>query len=1268
MIDTANNLQTDSLSLHSKNKQRRQIIILFLFMILLSSAYFLFKDAEYKNDTAFHATMEIVGAMFAIIAGLAFVIRHYTLGDRMFLFIGLAYFINGAEDLVHGILSHSLVHEIYGLPVSSLDRYISGTYVTAYLFFALILLASTFAGSWFKKCKNFVRETYITSIAGIAMAIIVTVLAFQIPLPKFIYPDNLISRPADLISAAILIVVLILFINEYLRSANKLLWWIAVSIAVHIVGQTMMSFSKELYDSLFYTALIYKLLGYSIPLIGFILYQITITNQQKQAEEKFKKKETHLQSVLTSLSDILFIIDENGIFTDYNRPNDSTELYKPAVEFIGKHYRDTMPSDIALQVDEAIRKIKNGEAIQQFDYQLKMKEEINWFNAKLSIYKNSKGEFAGVIAIVRNITEREKAGRALKESEEKFRTIIKTINEGITLSDMSGHFEIYNSKMEEITGYTKQESNEIKFFLAKLYPSFSQRKKIASVIQRLQNEGGTNEEETEMVCKSGDRKTVLVSTTMIHHNNSEYFLSAYRDITKRKKAEEEIQKLSTLVEQSPATIVITDSEGIIEYVNLQFIKSTGYTFDEAIGQNPRILKSKNAKPETYVELWDTIKSGKPWFGEFLNIRKNKEEYWERAIISSIKNEKGEILKFFAIKEDITEKKKAEQALKESEQKFKSVVDNMIDIYYRIDINQNLIIVSPSGLSELGYDSFEEVIGKNVSNTFYYNPDDRVKLLNALKENGQVENFHVVLKHKNGKAIDFEVNSKLIFDKNGKPVGVEGILRNITERKKYEQQLIKARQQAEQANRLKSEFLANMSHEIRTPMNAVLGFAEILNNKFSENPEYKPFTDGIIKGGNNLITLINDILDLSKIEAGYLEIKAEPVNLFKLIEDIKLIFSVKIQKKNLQFLLQIDERLPKSLMIDRTRIRQILFNLVGNAVKFTETGSVGISVKIEGDTTAENQIDLYFEIKDTGIGIPKNQIDEIFEPFRQTKGQSAKFGGTGLGLPITKKLVKAMNGKITVESEIGKGSIFRIHLEKVIVPDIGTSGKSQDESSQTNNIQFDNVKILLVEDMESNSEVIKLYLEECNCEIIEAKNGQEALDIIKTDKPDLILMDIQMPVLNGYEATKQIKQQKEFCKIPVIATTALAMKEQVEKYGDVFDLYLKKPIDMDELIMSLMKFLPYAKTIVETEQKESAETKTATYAEQLIEHIKKNGELPKAFIEIYKTEIQPLHEDVSDIMDMTDCKELATKLIEAGTKFNIETFVKFRTELMPVTVN
>ena len=722
---------------------------------------------------------------------------------------------------------------------------------------------------------------------------------------------------------------------------------------------------------------------------------------------------------------------------------------------------------------------------------------------------------------------------------------------------------------------------------------------------------------------------------------------------------------------------ITDSifihkfgEGFIE-LNKSAYTKLGYTKEEIL-QMPSSTPIIDENIENIKKRISKIKEKGYLKFEIEHIHKNGTRI--PFEISSIITEYNKQKVILSIARDITDRKKAELAHKQSEERLKMLINSVPDIICFKDGAGHWLIANDAILKLFELEGVDYV-GKKDSDLapfspFYYDAFMGCEQTDETTWNAKrISRGIEVIPSPKGKDYIYDIIKVPIFNADNSRNALVVFGRDITEMKKTEEQLVIAKQEAETANRLKSEFLANMSHEIRTPMNAVLGFSEILNNKLSGIPEYKPLINGIIKGGNNLISLINDILDLSKIEAGRLEIIPVPINLLKLIEDIKQIFSVKVKNKNLQFSIEIDKHLPDTLLLDQTRIRQILFNLVGNALKFTDTGSVTIIVSIPATLTKEkpvggSKIDMIIKIKDTGIGIPQNQIDTIFEAFRQTEGQSEKYGGTGLGLPITKRLVEAMNGKITVESEIGKGSTFCIHFKSVTVPTIEISNESDTKQAETANIHFDKPSILLVDDIQSNRDVVKIHLEESNCNVAEAENGKEAIDYLKKNHPDLILMDIQMPVMDGYEATKQIRAKKHLASIPVIAITALAMKEQVEKYGKMFDAYLKKPIELNELILSIMKFLPYT----EVEQKERKKAETITYAEQFAADIEKIGKLPEAFIKIYKTEILPLYEEISDIMDMEDCKEFATKLINAGTKFNINTFVKFGTELKTVIEN
>jgi len=461
---------------------------------------------------------------------------------------------------------------------------------------------------------------------------------------------------------------------------------------------------------------------------------------------------------------------------------------------------------------------------------------------------------------------------------------------------------------------------------------------------------------------------------------------------------------------------------------------------------------------------------------------------------------------------------------------------------------------------------KDIIGDSIFEKVYLNYQKALKGETVI----YVNNFDM----KDGENKFFEIRYTPFKEEN-KVTGVIILSQDITATKLSEFNLIKAKEEAEIANRLKSEFLANMSHEIRTPMNAILGFSEILKDKVGNNPIILDYLSGIQKSGKNLINLINDILDLAKIEAGRLEIVYSPINLLTLIQEIKQIFTLQTSNKKINFEISVDDKLPKSLLLDELRLRQILFNLIGNAVKFTEKDGIKVSVISIPKGGESSSIDLVIEIEDTGIGIADFELETIFEPFRQQRGQDAsKFGGSGLGLSITKKLVEMMGGTISVESKLGVGSKFSVKVRDLEISSLVQ--KSLDYESEIYAITFDEPKILLVEDIESNRKVVTGFLENHNFKITEAQNGKIALEILEKSSFDLILMDMQMPELDGKETTLAIKKNERLKNTPILILTASAMKENVEEILSFADGYLSKPITRYELINELAKFLPHKK--------------------------------------------------------------------------------------------
>ncbi len=628
---------------------------------------------------------------------------------------------------------------------------------------------------------------------------------------------------------------------------------------------------------------------------------------------------------------------------------------------------------------------------------------------------------------------------------------------------------------------------------------------------------------------------------------------------------QELKKLTVAIEQSPSSIAITDLDANIEYVNPRFTEVTGYSAEEVIGKNPRLLKSNLTPKETFDDLWKTLTCGDIWHGEFINQRKNGETYWERTVIAPIRNEEGVIDHYVAVKEDITEFKQAE----EKNSRLGRVLEESWNEIYMFDPDTLLLIqVNKGARHNLGYSMEELKKLTTVDIKPDYSADYFKNLIQPLLE-GKLPFVLFQTRHqrKNGSIYPIEVRLQLVKTENTSIF--VGIIQDITERNKAEDQLRSAKEKAEQASLAKSQFVANMSHELRTPLNAILGFSQIMANNDNLTDKQRENIKIINSSGDHLLSLIDDVLNISKIESGKIEFQKVDFNLHELLEELEPLFQDKLAKKELTFKLEYHGDIPEYIHTDNTKLRQILVNLINNAIKFTSNG--GIIVRLWLPQTFKTNLMLSFEIEDTGCGIAQDDLENVFQTFIQTSSGLKSEEGAGLGLAISREFIQLMRGDIHVESTLNKGSTFKFSI-------IVDQPKESIDAKKSKPLKIISLepsqncyKILIVDDDDLNRLILIELLSPFGFEIKEAENGKIAVDICQDWPPHLIFMDMRMPVMDGFEASQTIKSLlKDVVIIAVTASVFEDKKEQILASG--CDAFISKPFRHTDILEVMKQYL------------------------------------------------------------------------------------------------
>jgi len=639
-------------------------------------------------------------------------------------------------------------------------------------------------------------------------------------------------------------------------------------------------------------------------------------------------------------------------------------------------------------------------------------------------------------------------------------------------------------------------------------------------------------------------------------------------IVERKRSEEALRdytgQLKAILESSTHLIWSVDQDLRLTTFNHNF-KTTfrsHYGVEPILGEVYNLLDEKTT--EQYLTQWKDkyLQVFEGDIAHFVSkMRFGKDVVvWKSVYLNPIYREDGSIREISGIAHDITQRLQSEQALTESEEKFRTIFESFQDIYFRCRLDGTITMVSPS-VQELADYAVDEVEGRDITNYYLY--DKKTKnLIRQLVKNKRVRNFEATVISKSGKLIPCICNVRLVGNLSGKTTEIEGVLRDITQLKETTRALQKAKDVAEQSLKAKEAFLANMSHEIRTPMNGVISMVDMLADT-RLNEEQSDYVQTIKYSSETLLTILNDILDLSKIEAGKMQLYLVALPLEGILEKNHNLFAQQATSKNLRFEYQLEAGLPEYFWVDETRLLQILSNLTSNAIKFTESGQVIIRVE---EVIAEsenldiaNKHTIKISVQDSGIGISQKDQDELFESFNQVDpSTSKKYKGTGLGLSIARQLTSLMQGDIGVYSEPMQGSTFWFtFVARAAHPD-----EIQQTSSETAAIHFtDNVpQILVVDDNAINRKVVYQMLKKSGCEVALASSGEEAISVVQQQTFDIIYMDIQMPGMDGIEATRRIRSMSLPNIPPIVALTAYSLPGDKEKFMEAgMDDYLAKPI-------------------------------------------------------------------------------------------------------------
>jgi PAS domain S-box-containing protein len=904
---------------------------------------------------------------------------------------------------------------------------------------------------------------------------------------------------------------------------------------------------------------------------------LKLTADLKKSEESYKFLSSQLNAILDHIPGLVFYKDKNNNFIHVN--NFLAQSHgKTKEELEGINLMDIYPKDDAQKYHEDdLSVINSGVSKLNIEENWITKEGPRWVSSSKIPFIDSTGEIIGVIGISLDITERKMAEQALLESS---KTISQSENE---LKRAQSVAHLGNWKWCIRTGEVTWSDEMYRIFGVDKDTFSGNLGHVASTIVHPEdlhlliptNPGSfvdTKVLEYRIVLPDKSIRYIMAESgesILDNEGHPTHITGIAQDITERKRVEKELSAAKSYLERFfnliPDLIAIASPEGYFTSLNHEWEKTLGFTIDELESKPYREFLHPDDIITTELEVKRQLNGGNTI--KFENRYRHKDGSYRWFEWNAVPAEDNLL---YAAARDITGRKQAETELMEREFQYHNLANSGTALIWVAGPDKLCNYFNEPWLRFTG-STLEQEMGNGWTRGVH--PDDLDHCLETYitsADNHEPFEMEYRLRNAHGEyrwLIDMGTPN---FNSKGEFIGYIGHCFDITDRKRTEGALLKAKQDAEKANKAKSIFLANMSHEIRTPLNAIIGFSQLMSRDKYLTDIQKEYNISIIHSGEHLLSLINDILELSKVEAGHVVLNPMNIDLHTFLQDIEMIFKERAQSKHLQFIFETASDIPHYVVVDESKLRRIFVNIIGNAIKFTDEG--GIAVRTRVDKLSMDSLRLVVEIQDSGPGIPLEEQRNLFRHFAQTNAGIRKGSGTGLGLVLSRELSILMGGNISFSSQVGNGTIFSFNVKmkagKVESVKPGISKRVAGIENGTGKY-----KILIVDNTPENLKVVVNLLKLVGFDTNEAVNGKDAIARFKDWSPDLILMDLRMPVMDGYEATRRIKLTKRGKDTPIIALTASAFEEGERKTMTLgFQGYVRKPFRESELFATIGKTL------------------------------------------------------------------------------------------------